>query len=194
MSSRDLEEPATDLHPLHTVSIVEAPFPVPSAGKKLGKNRWEKARLNQAGFLPILDTRGRRLNSIEMGRKINVELELEDALKVNELVFEFRGITLDTVKTGYFPESVYFTYQFYDLPSCTTERVNVYTGPVPIGGSSRQRAQSVPAAHHRRWSAGSNGSFRSVGGHADDGTDIFWPGILWRSQNEGTGPACKHWG
>ncbi|GAQ82901.1 hypothetical protein KFL_001280210 [Klebsormidium nitens] len=63
------------------------------------------------------DAAGARAEPVDMG------LEMRDERSVNEVVVQFLAFTPGTVLRGGQPKSVYFTFQLYDFPPCTTETV-----------------------------------------------------------------------
>ncbi|KAJ3068829.1 Nephrocystin-4 [Podochytrium sp. JEL0797] len=205
------------LNPSHTISTMDpSQFPKPSKyhGRKGGAlSRAERARLQSAGFPLPLDDSGAKPHPLtltpgEIASGLNVDLEVEgkDGFRNNEITFTLMGVSftpeLCMRLTGHFPTSVYFTYQFYNFPYCSTERMYIYTGPMPPGDNGHaqhQRSFSVPTNnphHSRHWSQSSTSSFHSNvpsgnGGGPDakkngDGfTDCYWPGILYPIDEDG---------
>ena len=100
-----------------------------------------------------------------------------------------------TYKPGSFPTSVFFTFQFYNFPYATTERMHIYTGPLPVSkrnaDQAHHRSSSIPprGQHVRQWS---HVSQRSVKAYLPEETaedEHLWPGILYSFEEDGT-PDC----
>ncbi|RKO91476.1 hypothetical protein BDK51DRAFT_30914, partial [Blyttiomyces helicus] len=167
-------------------------------------SRGEKARLLSAGFPTILDDNGEKpahtILSLQDPDNITVDVSLESKdRRLNEISLMFMGITFkpEVQKrfAGRFPPSVYFTFQFYNFPSTTTERLEVYAGPLPHSRgrhSQHSRSSSVPMnGHTRKWSGQSLASEKSFYSNAPQGCepaggDNIWPGLLYRFENDGS--------
>ncbi|KAI9340885.1 hypothetical protein BDR26DRAFT_342199 [Obelidium mucronatum] len=205
-----------DMNPSHGINTADpSQFPKPSryTGRKGGAlTRAERARLQSAGFpLPLDDSGGKphlltlTPGEIAGGMHVNMEAEAKDSLRNNEITFTLMGVSftpeLCMRLTGHFPSSVYFTYQFYNFPYCSTERMFIYTGPMPPGDhghSQHQRSFSVPTNnphHSRHWSQSSTSSFHSSvpsgGDHHHSNqkggfTDCYWPGVLYPIDDDGS--------
>ncbi|KAJ3031857.1 UNVERIFIED_CONTAM: Nephrocystin-4 [Siphonaria sp. JEL0065] len=204
-----------DMNPSHGIITTDpSQFPKPSryTGRKGGAlTRAERARLQSAGFPLPLDDSGAKPHLLTLtpgeiagGMHVDLEAEASDSLRNNEITFTLMGVSftpeLCMRLTGHFPTSVYFTYQFYNFPYCSTERMFIYTGPMPPGDhghSQHQRSFSVPTnnPHHaRHWSQSSTSSFHSSVPSGDNHhqnkkdnlTDCYWPGILYPIDEDGS--------
>ncbi|KAI8833131.1 hypothetical protein BJ741DRAFT_666768 [Chytriomyces cf. hyalinus JEL632] len=217
--SDDDSDHGQDIRPAspHPITTDPNQFPRPSRyrGRKGGAlTRAERARLQSAGYVIPLDESGAKpaqltLTPGEVGHGIHIDLELEakDAFRNNEVTFTLMGVSftpeLCVRLTGHFPTSVYFTYQFYNFPYCSTERVHIYTGPMPPGDSGSQlqhhRSFSAPQNNHsRRWSQSSSNSYhsnattttgtngRETADGKDGSSDCYWPGILYSIDEDGS--------
>ncbi|KAJ3381099.1 Nephrocystin-4 [Entophlyctis sp. JEL0112] len=205
-----------DLNMSHQIQAIDpSQFPKPSKykGRRGGTlTRGERARLLSAGFFVPLDDNGMKPHQLTLtpgeltsGVQVDLEAEAKDFFRNNELSFTLMGISftpeLCTRLTGHFPSSVYFTYQFYNFPYCSTDRMYIYNGPMPPGNShhdvQHQRSFSMPThqPHARHWSHASNSSFHSQnqqGEKTHDANLFYWPGILYPINDDGSvvyGPA-----
>jgi hypothetical protein len=179
-------------------------FPSPYVKPSYGLTRVEKARLLNAGFPSILDEDGHRpvtISSSLKGLSMNWELERKD-LRYNDISFTFMGLTFNDELFhhfgGYFPQSIFFTLQFYDFAPLTTERLSLYTGPLPpsqrFSEEKHHRSTSVPPSgkHTRQWSHVSHHS-SSRNNYLPEETkeqEHLWPGIFFGFEEDGT-PNCK---
>ncbi|KAJ3087899.1 Nephrocystin-4, partial [Quaeritorhiza haematococci] len=127
--------------------------------------------------------RGNASSTSRMGAKSRIKmtnimdplLETNDCLRVNEIGLTFMGITWNQDYQAFArpPESVYFTYHFYNFPVSATERLHIYTGPLPV--TMRDKQQS-------RQSKNSGDLGEQLGeGHIDNHQtdDQLWPGIFY---------------
>jgi hypothetical protein len=192
-------------------SAEESAHLLPKTGRSMPLTRVEKARLLNAGFDVILDEDGHRpfvVGPSLKDLKLNYSLEKAD-LRYNDISLNFMGLTfnaelfnhfggnhyMDLIFLGYFPSSVYFSFQFYNYPFTTTERLHIYTGPLPASkresDTAHHRSSSLPPSnkHVRQWSHVSQRSSR--GYLPEDATEEehLWPGILYSIEEDGV-PAC----
>lgn len=94
------------------------------------------------------------------------------------------------------PTSVYFTFQFFNFPYATTERLNIYTGPLPPVSRSENafnnhhnRSSSVPNQNHSRHWSHQSAANMNLSQHTEKGGHL-WPGILYRYEQSDS-PDCK---
>ncbi|KAI8910264.1 hypothetical protein EDD86DRAFT_204939 [Gorgonomyces haynaldii] len=189
----DLEDQEMVESPLvrESPTIVDVPGPSPSHLKSR-LSRIERARLHKAGFEKYVDKEGNPLSVLDINQadtakiETSLDLEFQDKL-VNDLRLTFMGVTLSPEFLNHrntAPTSVYFSFQFYNFPYLTTERLKVYTGdlpPVYEKQSPHTRAASVPQTHVREWSHMSTKSFQTNNEHIEH----QWPAILYRLETDG---------
>jgi hypothetical protein len=193
-----------------TTEVSHIPYPTQNV-VTTPLSRVERARLLNAGFNQILDEDGHRPFSISAtlrDLKIDESIEQKD-LRFNDLHLLFMGITFnaelfehfggkskfDNVFLGYLPTSIYFSYQFYNFSYMSTERMHIYTGPLPASkrdvNMAHHRSSPVPPSnkHSRNWSHVSQRSNRSYLPEETEEDEHIWPGILYSYEEDGT-PAC----
>lgn len=178
--------------------VIEMPSPKPSKLKSR-LSRVERARLLNAGFSKILTESGDKPTEIQLNDldtsnlKSNLDLEMNDSL-ANEVTIDFLGVTFDESMlermAGNYPGSVYFSFQFYNFPHSTTERLKVYTGSLPPAyeknSPSHARSSSLPQHHNREWSHLSQKSFTSTYANREKNTnEAQWPAIFYRFEQDG---------
>ena len=103
----------------------------------------------------------------------------------------------DIFALGYLPNSVYFTFQFYNSSYTSTERLHLYTGPLPPTKrqteEAHHRSSSIPRGQHQRqWSHMSQASQRSGRFYLPEEIkeeEQLWPGILYSYEEDGM-PNC----
>ncbi|KAJ3416505.1 Nephrocystin-4 [Chytridiales sp. JEL 0842] len=215
------DEDEEDMVPVHQTSRVPdaSQFPVSRSKLRGQLSRAERARLMSVSFPAVLDEDGGRPLQVAVGpvvgmggqqrgaevaynARVDFDLESRDRFKDNEVTLTLMGVTFSGEMrnrlTGHFPTSVYFTYQFYNFPYCSSNRMCIYTGPLPApsdtdrGNSFHQRSFSVPnAGHSRMWSHQSHVSQRSFhsNSHGSDESgeqEVHWPGILYPIEEDGS--------
>ena len=150
-------------------------------------------------------------------RTIDFDVEKKDILRDNEITITLMGLSFNTESfqnnecgtflyiyiyiscflfgsntlkmTIGFPSSVYFTFQFYNFPYCSTNRLHVYSGSLPIkkDSTNHKRSMSVPSGapkHSRTWSHQSYTPQPNQEENADG--RINWPAILYPIENDGS--------
>ncbi|KAI8929906.1 hypothetical protein BC831DRAFT_441572 [Entophlyctis helioformis] len=157
---REDELHAVQPSPTFTTAAEEfMPFPLPQPPSLRPQlSRMERARLLNAGFEMLSDEDGQRptqvmalVNDAQMSQhsqpKFDMDAEIRD-LRANDVSLQFQGLTFSQdlfhQLGDRFPQSVYFSFQFYTFPHTTSERLAVYTGPLPAK-QANQRAQQGPA-------------------------------------------------
>ncbi|KAI9330273.1 hypothetical protein DFJ73DRAFT_631038 [Zopfochytrium polystomum] len=176
-----------------------APPKVEKTERRQSLGRSERARLLHAGFTLPHDEDGFKPTQVNLkGSDPRVcpfvlELEQNDVRKQNEVTVTFMGLTFSSEildKTlGRIPATVFFTYQFFNFPYCTTQRARVYTGPLPAPQDGlHHRSFSVPTRNHERsgstQSQLSQNSFRD-NKQSDFDSEILWPAILFVQEDDG---------
>ena len=176
------KEDAEDIAEIKEIKTEEfSPLPpLPISTIKTGLSRLEKSRLAQAGYETFRDEHGRLPLPVSQSTAIvksDISLELQD-VHLNEITLQFIGITLtDDFKDrsgGITPDSLTFSFRFYTFPDMSTERVKVYTGPLP------PNYQHTPGVYK------SNQSLNLAGGNKEE---EIWPAVLYRIDQDGR-PAC----
>nr|KAJ3416726.1 Nephrocystin-4 [Polyrhizophydium stewartii] len=179
--NNDDEDKEEDLQAVPQIISPQAedfsPFPLPQQSSLRPQlSRVEKARLHGAGFEMLLDDDGKipahiTASSIKPDAgslEAAIEAEMRD-LRSSQISVLLQGLSFSADVFAHFgnrfPQTVYFSFQFFTFPHTTTERVMVYTGPLPP-----KPYAAFPAGHDHR--AGTDAE------HA-------WPGILYRLDKDG---------
>ncbi|KAL2917974.1 hypothetical protein HK105_202388 [Polyrhizophydium stewartii] len=198
--NNDDEDKEEDLQAVPQIISPQAedfsPFPLPQQSSLRPQlSRVEKARLHGAGFEMLLDDDGKipahiTASSIKPDAgslEAAIEAEMRD-LRSSQISVLLQGLSFSADVFAHFgnrfPQTVYFSFQFFTFPHTTTERVMVYTGPLPpkpvtaaaaaaaaaataaaatsaASSPHHPRSSSVPA-HSRQWSHISHTSHRSL--------------------------------
>ncbi|KAJ1549141.1 Nephrocystin-4 [Cladochytrium tenue] len=187
-------------------AVLEIPAATEVKSVKIEKpgalGRSERSRLLHAGFSLGFDEEGFKPEAIhpkgQDGRPLgplDPELENRDIRSQNDITMTFMGITFmeEAMErtVGRIPTRVYFTYQFFNFPYCSTEKGFVYTGPMPpqrdAAASLHLRSSSVPSHSHARAkssvSLASNNSYGDQKGWSQ--REPHWPSILYVEDDNG---------
>ncbi|XP_066493528.1 nephrocystin-4 [Tiliqua scincoides] len=120
--------------------LQELPFtpvhvPIIALGAQAGSpstvpTRASLARLRTSGFPEILDCNQEPAQAVDPADPVNVNLQLEEAdlLQSNEIILQFLAFTRtmhDGATFETWPQTVYFTFQFYRFPPVTTPRLQL---------------------------------------------------------------------
>ncbi|KAI9003253.1 hypothetical protein BC832DRAFT_99374 [Gaertneriomyces semiglobifer] len=144
-------------------------------------SRIEKARLYDAGYMPVLDEDGHKVPAPPMRGVWKADLELESRdLRGNDVTIGFLGATFDGADRPP-PKAIFFTYQFYNFPVLTTDLVAVHTGPLP-NQSSHQHPSASEEVRKRRGSIDKDSvmDVDDSGNGAEKTETLLWPAIFYR--------------
>lgn len=135
--------------------LQELPFtpvqvPIVALGAQTGSpstvlTRASLARLRTSGFPEVLDCNQEPAQPVDPADPVNINLQLEEAdpLQSNEIIVQFLAFTRtsqDGTAFEAWPQTIYFTFQFYRFPPVTTPRLQLLKADssvvAPLGASS----------------------------------------------------------
>ncbi|KAJ6651831.1 hypothetical protein lerEdw1_016448 [Lerista edwardsae] len=144
-----VQESSTNDH-LQELPFTPVHVPIIALGAHAGSpstvlTRASLARLRTSGFPEVLDCNQEPAQAVDPTDPVKVNLQLEEAdlLQSNEIILQFLAFTRTTQDgTGFetWPQSIYFTFQFYRFPPVTTPRLQLVKADTsraaPSGASS----------------------------------------------------------
>ncbi|KAI8809242.1 hypothetical protein BJ742DRAFT_805563 [Cladochytrium replicatum] len=162
---------------------------IPQISSKYSVSRMERTRLLKANFADSCDSLGQKIylsekHDFDMAQVLSANLS--DTYASNEINILFMGVSFDETQMrevlGRSPESLIFTFKFYNSSVVTSERLHLYTGPLPMKANEtyvHQRRASMPQNNHfRAKSQQSHLSYQTTARNPAK-SDMFWPGIIY---------------